>query len=81
MHECGWLKHCNGILYGRLNEYSDTGETNMFDALSALACLNIPVIYDADIGHTGPRINIINGAYGKVEYHDGKAVVTQQLRS
>jgi len=80
MHECGWLKHCNGILYGRLNNYSDTDEASMFDALSVLACLNIPVIYDADIGHAGPRIQIINGACGKVEYHDGKAVVTQQLR-
>ena len=79
MNECGWFKYCKGILYGRLNNYSDTDDTNMFDALSVLACLNIPVIYDADIGHTSPRIQIINGAYGKVEYHDGKAVVTQQL--
>ena len=50
------------------------------DLSSGLACLDIPVIYDADIGHTAPRIQIINGAYGKVEYHNGKAVVTQQLR-
>ena len=83
MHECGWFKHCNGILFGRPDYF---GEDNLtFNPLRALdilhTILNVPVIYDVDIGHTNPRIQIINGAYGKVEYHDGKAVVTQQLRS
>jgi len=86
MRECGWFKHCNGILFGRPGNCSDEDDFpddfNLLDALnSGLACLDIPVIYDADIGHTAPRIQIINGAYGKVEYHDGKAVVTQELRS
>jgi muramoyltetrapeptide carboxypeptidase LdcA involved in peptidoglycan recycling len=84
MRECGWFKHCNGILFGRPGNYSETDDTNfnLLDALiSGLSCLNIPVIYDTDIGHTSPRIQIINGAYGKVDYYDGKAVVTQQLRS
>jgi len=80
MGECGWFKYCNGILFGRPNDYSDIDDFTLLDDLnSGLACLDIPVIYDTDIGHTAPRIQIINGAYGKVEYHDGKAVVTQQL--
>lgn len=81
MRECGWFKYCNGILFGRPN-YDDTDsiDFNPREALDILpAFLNIPIIYDTDIGHTSPRIQIINGAYCKVEYHDGKAVVTQQL--
>jgi len=86
MRECGWFKHCNGILFGRPGNGSEADDFpddfNLLDALnSGLACLNIPVLYDADIGHIGSQIQMVNGAYGKVEYHDGKAVVTQQLRS
>ena len=84
MRECGWFKYCNGILFGRPDP-DDNFEADDFILLDALknglACLNIPVLYDTDIGHTTPRIQIINGSYGKVEYHDGKAVVSQQLRS
>ena len=79
MHECGWFKHCNGILFGRPENDPDADDFFTLEALDILfACLNIPVIYDADIGHTSPRIQIMNGAYGSVEYYDGKAVVTQQ---
>lgn len=82
MRECGWFEHCNGILYGRPAGYSEKDDFKLCDALqSGLACLNVPVIYDADIGHIPPKLQIINGAYGKVEYDNGKAVVTQQLRS
>jgi muramoyltetrapeptide carboxypeptidase LdcA involved in peptidoglycan recycling len=42
--------------------------------------LNVPVIYDADIGHIPPQMQIVNGAYGKVEFADGRATVTQELR-
>jgi muramoyltetrapeptide carboxypeptidase LdcA involved in peptidoglycan recycling len=81
MRECGWFKHCTGILFGRPDYYGEDNLTfNPLEALDILTTfLNIPVIYDTDIGHTSPRIQIINGAYGKVEYHDGKAVITQQL--
>jgi len=81
MHECGWFKHCNGILFGRPENDPDTDSFNTLEALKVLECLNIPVIYDTDIGHTTPRIQIINGAFGKVEYHNGKAVIMQELRN
>jgi muramoyltetrapeptide carboxypeptidase LdcA involved in peptidoglycan recycling len=40
--------------------------------------LNIPIIYDVDIGHIPPQIQIVNGALGKVEFADGKAVIMQE---
>jgi muramoyltetrapeptide carboxypeptidase LdcA involved in peptidoglycan recycling len=85
MRENGWFEYCNGIVLGRPGNLADDDDFpddfTLLDALnSGLADLSIPVIYDADIGHTTPRIQVINGAYGKVEYHNGKAVVTQQQR-
>lgn len=81
MRECGWFRHCSGILIGRPAGYSDTGDFTLRDALSqSFDGLNIPVIYDADIGHVPPQIQIINGSLGLVEYCDGKIKLTQEKR-
>jgi len=78
MRECGWFKYCNGVLYGRVDGYSDTADVTLTDALqSGLGSLNIPVIYDADIGHIPPQIQIINGASGEIDFVGGGASVRQ----
>ena len=42
-----------------------------------LADLNVPIILDADIGHKGPQMIMINGAMTKVEaFADGSGRVT-----
>ncbi|MCL2702089.1 MAG: LD-carboxypeptidase [Defluviitaleaceae bacterium] len=82
MRECGWFEHCKGVLYGRVDGYSDTYDFTLTDALkSGLGDLGVPVIYDADIGHIPPQIQIINGAYGRVEFEDGNATVWQEMRA
>lgn len=81
MNECGWFKYCNGILFGRPDGYRDKRDFNLTDAYSqGVGNLNIPVIYNADIGHIPPQIQIINGSLGKVEYNSGKTVITQTLK-
>ena len=80
MRECGWFKHCNGIIIGRPDGYKDKRDFSLADALKqGLDDLNIPIIYDADIGHIPPQMQIINGAIGKLEFANGKAVVMQKL--
>ena len=80
MRESGWFKNCAGILYGRADGYSDTMDFNLRDALeSGLGEMNVPVIYDADIGHIPPQIQIINGSCGEVDFQDGHATVKQAL--
>jgi len=82
MRECGWFEHCNGILYGRPDGYSDKRDFTLMDALEGgLGSLRVPVIYGADIGHVPPQMQLINGAYGMVEYEDGGAVVRQEYRA
>lgn len=52
----------------------------MIDALNqGLGSLDVPVLYDADIGHIPPQMQIINGAIGKVEFADGKVNVRQRF--
>lgn len=82
MRACDWFRHCNGILIGRPDGYADTADFTLTDALTqAFDGLNIPILYNADIGHIPPQIQIVNGAYGQVEYDSGKASVHQELRS
>jgi muramoyltetrapeptide carboxypeptidase LdcA involved in peptidoglycan recycling len=79
MRECGWFKYCNGIVIGRPDGYKDKRDFTLIDALEqGIGGLNVPVIYDADIGHIPPQIQVVNGADGKVEFADGKAVITQE---
>jgi muramoyltetrapeptide carboxypeptidase LdcA involved in peptidoglycan recycling len=81
LRECGWFRYCNGILIGRPDGYSDSQDFTLTDALiQGLVRLNVPVIYDADIGHVPPQLQIINGANGKVEYINGKARIFQWLQ-
>lgn len=80
MRECGWFKYCNGIIIGRPDGYSDKRDFTLYDALNqGLGSLNIPVLYDADIGHIPPQIQIINGSYGKVEFNNGRAIIVQSI--
>jgi muramoyltetrapeptide carboxypeptidase LdcA involved in peptidoglycan recycling len=78
MRECGWFKYCTGVLFGRPTGYSDSRDFTLTDALKkGFGNINIPVIYDADIGHVPPQIQIINGAYGTVNYSEGRVAIKQ----
>jgi len=40
--------------------------------MSILGDLNVPVIFDMDIGHKGPQFSMINGAKAEVVSENGK---------
>ena len=78
MRECGWFRHCRGILIGRPKGYQDCGDFTLRDALAqSVGSLGVPVLYDADIGHVPPLMQMINGAMGRVVYKNGHATVMQ----
>ncbi|MCK6074726.1 S66 family peptidase [Paenibacillus silvae] len=72
MRQSGWFTEVNGFLIGRPAGYSDTADFTFTDALSsALGDLNVPVLYDVDLGHIPPQITFVNGAMGQVRYEKG----------
>ena len=78
MRECGWFKYCNGIIIGRPDGYEETIGFTLQDALlQSFGGMNVPVIYDADIGHIPPQLQIINGSFGTVDYSNSKMKFTQ----
>ena len=80
MRESGWFKNSNGFLIGRTASQETMEDFEYVDALNnALGELNVPIIYDVDIGHVAPQWTMINGAYGEFEYLDGKGKITQKM--
>ncbi len=81
MREVGWFRYCRGVLVGRPDGYADTSGFTLADALEqGLGGLRVPIIFEADIGHVPPQMQIINGAYGRVDFENGQATVTQETR-
>ncbi|MBS4174707.1 S66 peptidase family protein [Bacillus sp. FJAT-49736] len=68
----GWFEKANGVLIGRPAGYSDTKDFTLVDALHMVfGDMDIPVIYDADIGHVPPQMILVNGAKANVSYTQG----------
>lgn len=73
MRQAGWFAGVKGFMFGRPAGYSDTADFNFTDALSsALGDLDVPVLYDVDLGHVPPQLTFVNGALGKVAYENGR---------
>lgn len=77
----GWFRYCTGFIYGRPEGYSDLGDFNFVDALTyPLEELNIPIIYNADLGHMPPQLLFINGTRAFVDCCDGRGLIRQSLK-
>ncbi len=74
MKYAGWFDHTKAVLIGRTlfpSEYSISYEEAIYRALP-----DIPVIYNADIGHTKPSMTMILGAMMNLKYSYGKATIS-----
>ncbi len=76
----GWFEECKGILYGRAEGYSDVEDFTLVDSLEySLSDLDVPVIYNVDLGHMPPQLVFINGAYATVNVKEGEGEIKQEL--
>lgn len=76
----GWLDDATALLIGR-SAGPDWGEFTHRDALlNAFDDLNIPIIYDMDIGHVPPQMMLVNGAQATLTFGHQVKSVQQTLR-
>ena len=81
MKYAGWFDNCAGIVFGRSAANETVQGYTAEEVYGELAEeLNVPIIYDADIGHQPPQLILVNGAYAIVEAQNGKGKVVQELR-
>lgn len=80
MKQCRWFDNTNGILLGRAAGYAASKNFELIDALTSIFSeMNIPVIYDVDIGHVPPQMTLVNGAFANVTYNEHKGTVTMSF--
>lgn len=76
MKQRGYFKNASGFVFGRPLMYNSWVGQDYKDAImSILGDLDVPIIFDADIGHKGPQFSIIEGAKAQITSVGGKGVL------
>lgn len=76
----GYFKYCKGVLFGRVAFPHIEDETMDYHKAADLVLGKIPHIMEMDIGHTDPKMMMINGAIINVECKDGKGSISFELK-
>ena len=81
MKMMGLFDNARAVIFGRV---CFPGEATDIDYLTQLERvfgeMDVPVIWGADIGHTKPSMTLINGSIGHLEYSNGHALISMELR-
>ncbi len=75
MKQCGWFKYTKGVILGRVLFPKTFSNVDYTKALRKIFGRKMPIITEADIGHTSPAMVLINGGYAKVKAKDGKGTI------
>lgn len=77
MKYAGYFDNARAIIFGRVLFTGGSADADYLDNLSR--CLDIPFIWNADIGHVKPCMTLINGAMAHVTCADGKGSIEMSL--
>lgn len=81
MKQMGLFDNAKAVIFGRVCFYGEaTDEDYLLQLERVFGDLDVPVIWNADIGHTKPSMTIINGSIGHLIMEDGFAELTMELR-
>lgn len=81
MKQNGWFEHCSGVIYGRPDEFEPYQGLELTDVLfEVFGDMDIPVVYNADLGHIPPQLTFISGAWAEVTLENGAASIRQFYR-
>lgn len=76
----GWFDHAVAVLVGRTNAPDSTahgGLTQREAVLDALGMLDLPIVFDVEIGHVPPHLPLLNGAQAHVVVDGETREITQ----
>lgn len=81
LNELGYFRYTKTVIFGRNGREVSCIGYDMKECLkdSVLSNLNIPIVFDADISHKYPCLNIINGAIANIEVGKGKGKIEFEL--
>lgn len=81
-NELGYFKYTKAIIFGRFGTIKSNLDLTIDEALkqSIISKLNVPIIYDANVSHKGPCLNIINGAIATINFKNKKGTIKFELK-
>lgn len=80
LRQNGYFKYVKGFIFGRPLKNDET-ELSYEDAvMQEIDDLNVPVIFEADIGHKPPTIPIFDGAVAKITSKNGLGEIEYDLK-
>ena len=82
LKQAGYFKYCKGIVFGRPLFYDRQHIDISYEKAikKVLGNLNVPIIYDADIGHVKPMISLVCGSITTFKYKEGQCKIVTELR-
>lgn len=76
LKNAGWFEGVKGFIIGRALNQESLFDYSYFEAnLEHLKDFNVPVIIDADIGHTSPSWYMVNGSLATFKCAKNKAII------
>lgn len=80
LENAGWFSDVKGFIIGRPQENKGFCGWNYKKAiLNSLQKFNVPIIFNADIGHLPPTIPIVNGGLAEVNFTNKKSTINYKL--
>jgi muramoyltetrapeptide carboxypeptidase len=76
----GWFDHAAVVLIGRTNAPAGTGDGGLTQdeaVLDALGGIDLPIVFDLEIGHVPPHLPLLNGAAARVVIDDDRHEIVQ----
>ena len=74
----GWFEHARAVMIGRTNAPDNPKLTQREAVLDALGRLNVPIVFDVEIGHVPPHLPLVNGALATLTFDKDIREVVQQ---
>ena len=79
MEQAGWFEHAVGFVFGRVMFPGSLMDMTYEDAFRK-ALGQMPVVFEADIGHVHPTFTLINGSYATLTCEAGKGSLQMELK-
>jgi muramoyltetrapeptide carboxypeptidase LdcA involved in peptidoglycan recycling len=75
----GWFERAKAVLVGRTNAPDTPKLTQREAVLDALGRLDLPIVFDLEIGHVPPHLPLVNGALATVTVDGDTREIVQRL--
>lgn len=77
MRSCGYFRKTKAVIFGRVMFSEGSSDEDYISLLTK--CFDVPIIFNADIGHVKPTMTFINGSITRIKCRDGRGTVNMRI--